>query len=266
MRFLPLLAVALALIAAAPPSSLAQTAEQEFSRMNADRAHRLGVQQYRLKNYELALRHFEKAVALAPDIQAYRQSLALTKQRIAVVKANQRAVQESINRSRMGLIGEEVLSNPFGDDDSNAGASTLTDPSGAATDAFGRPNRGGTASRAKSPGDAPIDDGTLPPSFGMRDPVRDLGLGGRGQGLIAPTDLPIAGSGAFDLPIGRLPPELNPALSSLRSDTDANLEPPVPTSGEGSMFPFLDPPADPVVVRPRSIDAAAPDAGGGGQP
>ena len=259
MRFLPLLVAAvLAVPATAPTPSLAQSAEQEFSRLGADRAHRLGVQQYRMHNYDLALRHFEKAVALAPDVEAYRHSLALTKQRIAIVKANQRRVQENVDRARKSMSGDDASP------DASQIQEEISREMSAPADAAGISSRGRDASRSNWRGSSPFEDGPNLPGVQIRDANRDLGLGGSSERLGQPVDLPIAGSGGFDLPIGRLPSDLNRPLVFAPSAGTSSSASEAPTSGEGSMFPFLDPPTDPAPLRSRghTPSAVAPSADG----
>jgi hypothetical protein len=234
---------ALALYVAVPPPAQAQTVEQEFSRLNADRAHRLGVQQYRVQNYDLALRHFERAVALAPDVEAYRHSLALTKQRIAIVRAKRRALQENLDRARKSLVESEASpsESPLEDDGSDAAGTPESVTRALNNDPF--------LSRPNLPiGTNPFNDEPILPGIEVRDANRDLGLGGGRAHLGEPSDLPVSGSDSFDLPIGRLPPELRPQLRPGVGTQQS--EAPDPTSGEGSMFPFLDPPSDPVPIGP----------------
>jgi len=256
MRFLALLVAALlAVLATAPVPSQAQTAEQEFSRMNADRAHRLGVQQYRMQNYDLALRHFEKAVALAPDVEVYRHSLALTKQRIAVVKATQRKMQDNLDRARKGLSGDDPTS------EASRIEEEIEREMAAPAAAAAKSTLERDASRPDAIGSSPRDDGPNLPGVEIRDANRDLGLGGSRERLGQPLDLPIAGSGAVDLPVGRLPTDLNRPWASARPSSPLS-DATVPTSGEGSMFPFLDPPKDPEPILSRGRRPAAEDADG----
>jgi hypothetical protein len=102
------------------------------------------------------------------------------------------------------------------------------------------------------------DDRILPRNGGMGDVERELHLGGDGDRSGLPRDLPVAGSGTYDLPVGRLPvdhmlpiPTAGQGSSALPTDDLA-----LPLSGGTSMFPFLDPASEPpsteaVPARPR---------------
>jgi hypothetical protein len=264
---------ALALLAAGP--ALAQgrpsTAEQEFGRLNADRAHLMGLQQYRLHRYDAALRHFEKAVALAPEVDAYRHSLALTKQRIAINKTNQKRVQDNLNRARKGLAAEQSLDDarefeddedPYGLDAAGSrvgGTGVGRDTArGRSVDVQGR--RVGNDDPAVT-SDGGVGDATRQLHLGgdgVGDAARELHLGGDGDRSGLPRDLPVAGSGTYDLPVGRLPKE--PMLALPTPGRGAGV---LPLSGGTSMFPFLDPasetpstdrvPASPRLDRPESL-------------
>jgi hypothetical protein len=209
LRALTLAFAALAILAAVPARAQDRPsgAEQEYSRLNADRAHRLGVQQYRLQHYDAALRQFEKAVALAPDVDTYRRSLLLTRQRIALNKANEDAVKGSVDRARDAFTlqqQEEDAARPDQDDEL-PGAKK---PGAAGGDPL-RPRASSDPARPRlGEEDGPLgsdakDREILAPDDMVRDPMRDLNLGGFGT---MPNDLPVAGSN-FDLPIGRMPRE-----------------------------------------------------------
>jgi hypothetical protein len=288
---------ALALLAVAPAPGRAQnSAEIEYGRLNADRAYRLGVQQYQMRNYAAAQRQFERATALAPDVPTYRRSLLLTKQRLSIQKANQKALQDSVNRARKGFAAD-AASEDARDNDPDAppggvdaagraaapgatvpgatlpnvapGARVPTGPAGSVG-----PRSSLDGPTAPGPASA-LPGGTLPataaprvgretrlgvnaPSSesGLRDATRDLGLGGGMNPIDIPDDLPIAGTGGGDLPIGRLPPDMMepPVPTKSRAMTmpgqDDGTPPP---AAEPSMFPFLDPPKDmPVGTMPAA--------------
>src|SRR5262245_6778310 len=100
IRRLLLAAAALALLSGAPVLAQDRGATQEYSLLNADRSYRLGLQQYRLQRYDEAVRHFEKAVSLAPSVDTYRNALQASRLRQAQQQATQRTNKESADRLR----------------------------------------------------------------------------------------------------------------------------------------------------------------------
>jgi hypothetical protein len=239
-RRLALATACLALLGAAPASAQSGGTEREFSRLNADRAHHLGVQQYRANNLDQALRQFEKAVALAPDVENYRRSLALTKQRIAAEQAAQRILRENAERSRRFLGTDTAPA-----DNQVEGAMSLpaapaprdaTDPLG--TDASGRPATARVPREPDSP-EAAVRSPDLGGDSMQRENTRRGGL---------PSDLPFAGFFDSSLPIGRMPDELFRAPERQRASGEDSAE----TAEDGSsptailpqgMFPSLYPTA-----------------------
>jgi hypothetical protein len=202
-RRLALAAACLALLGAGPAFAQQGGADREFSRLNADQAHRLGLQHYRTNNFDQALRQFERAVALAPDVDNYRRSLALTKQRISIEQAKQRTLRDNAERSRRALGSGNADEGQF----EGAGQAPLptapaprdiSDPLG--SDAARR-QPVTTRGAPREPDNA--ETAVRPPDLGGDAMQRESPLTG---GL--PSDLPVAGSFESSLPIGRLPDEL----------------------------------------------------------
>jgi len=201
-RFLISTFTVLALFVAEPAYSQSGNLDSDAARASADLAYRAGIQQYRQRQYDAALRQFERAVTLAPDVESYRRSLLLTRQRIAINKANNNALRENAERTRKALSLQQEES----DADLSAARNPVGRPSGGAPNARGSSLDGAIPMEPVYDSlnhDAQMND-VLRPDDIVRDPVRDLNLGGTTN---TPLDLPIAGSG-FDLPIGRMPPEL----------------------------------------------------------
>ena len=192
----------LSLFVAEPAYPQSGNLDSDAARASADLAYRAGIQQYRQRQYDAALRQFERAVTLAPDVESYRRSLLLTRQRIAINKTNNNALRENAERTRKALSQPEVGSDsdPFAADN----------PAGRGLSG-GIPNAPGSSPRGTRPMEPAFDlqshesqmNDILRPDDIVRDPIRDLNLGGL---TTPPSDLPIAGPG-FDLPIGQLPPE-----------------------------------------------------------
>jgi hypothetical protein len=236
IRRLALIAAALALFSAAPAFAQSGGADREFSRLNADRAHRLGVQQYRTNNFDQALRQFEKAVALAPDVDNYRRSLNLTKQRIALEQARQRDLRDNAERTRRFLGGEGALP-----EDIESASPTRPSAPRSAVDPFGAdPERRPAAARGPSEPTTP-EAAVRAPDLGGDAMQRENPIRG---GL--PADLPVAGSLGGSLPIGRLPDELfqSPQKSTAREgDTEGTDDgtPPSDAILQPHLFPSLYP-------------------------
>jgi len=247
-------ATALALIAAAP--SFAQErggAVQEYSLLNADRAHKLGLQLYRQQNYEAALRQFEKAVSLAPGVDTYRASLHATRLRVVQQQANQKAAKQNADRLRHVFDADEAEAAEQNEADrprsDRAGAKAAprrpadgsetqplrsTAPFGAdqtqprsAANPFDvdepQPRRADQKSTRRSAEPLSTEDM-------LNEENRKLRLGG---GNLSPSrvppDLPIAGMG-FDLPLFTMPRELLDAPVVARPTPD-DLEPAEDDSG-----------------------------------
>jgi hypothetical protein len=243
-RRLALAALALAFFSAAPALAQSGGADREFSRLNADRAHRLGVQQYRSQNYDQALRQFEKAVALAPDVDNYRRSLAITRQRIAIEQANRQTQRENVERRRR-LSGDDPASAPEPD---------RAVPG--ATERVGTDNPDmQRAPRMPSEPDGP-EAAVRPPDLGGDAMQRENPMRG---GL--PADLPIAGTIEGTLPIGRLPDELfrAPARRPLPAqDTTEASEDGTPAADailQPHLFPSLYPAPPPQPGQPPRLDS-----------
>jgi hypothetical protein len=238
LRLLAPALAAVALLTAAPAYAQSAGPDPQAGRMSAELAHRVGVAQYRQGQYDAALRQFEKAVTLAPDVENYRRSLLLTRQRIAINKANDNAMRDSAERTRKAFALPQA-----GDDDAQQDSDLPLGrtPSGA-TSSSTRP--GAPARRASGPlGGSPLADDPqgmdaelreiLNPRDMVRDPVRDLNLGG---GIDLPSDLPIAGSG-MDLPIGQVPPDRSrtPAVLPDTSETAPTTESAPKDKDDGSL-------------------------------
>lgn len=254
-------------------------AAQEYSLLSADRAHKLGLQYYRQQNYEAALRQFEKAVSLAPGVDTYRASMNYTRLRVAQQQANQKAAKQNMDRLR------EV----FGNDDAEAAEQNdaerpQSDRPGTRA-ASRRPADGsGTQSpRASGPLGADLteprrasdplnSDGALPGrSTGSRGPDQDVRRfleplsaedmlneenrkmrlgGGNLTSSRLPPDLPIAGSGNFDLPLFAMPREMleTPVTRALPDDLEPSeddlesAKAPNPGDAAAPNLPLLDRP------------------------
>jgi len=217
-----------------PPVS---DSEREYSAINADRAYRIGASLFRAGRHDEAVRQFERAVSLAPQVEAYRKTLTAARQELARDQARNRAAKLQSDRMRKLLNDENepdqaTLPSDFSPKPDQRTLNKPLPPTG-----LSEPSKPGTDDELSSDRPAPsarlsrpeIDAPFERPALGARLTLQEINAQfGTNSPVEGPTDLPTAGAMDYDLPMMQLPRSLSQPLAIQKPSMVATPEALVP--------------------------------------